>query len=131
MTKVTTKVLFLIDNDESFNYINQEILEELDTTLEIRVCSSGVEALDLIKKEGCPNLIFLDVNMPGFDGFDFLKQFEEVITCNTPVIMLTSSARKEDQERVKEFKSVIDYIEKPFDLQDTKLLFEKILSKVV
>ncbi len=124
------KVLFLIDNDESFNYINQEILEELDKTLEIRICSSAVEALDLIKQEGCPDLIFLDVNMPGLDGFDFLKQFEDTVTCSTPVIMLTSSTRNEDQERVKNFKSVIDYIEKPFGLKDTKLLFEKLLSKI-
>lgn len=123
--------MFLIDNDEAENYINQEILSRMGVDLEIKVYSNGIEALEMIKNDGCPDLIFLDVNMPGFDGFEFLQHFEQTLTCTTPVVMLTSSTRPEDQARAIQYKSVIDYLEKPFKLQDTRLLFKNVLNKVL
>ncbi len=73
--------------------------------------SSGEEALEKLR-DHIPNLVILDVMMPGADGFETLRMLREIST--VPVIMLTAKGDVEDRVRGLEL-GADDYIAKPFD----------------
>ena len=78
---------------------------------EVFEASSGEEALDKLR-DTLPNLVLLDVMMPGIDGFETLRMMREVST--VPIIMLTAKGDVEDRVRGLEL-GADDYIGKPFD----------------
>ena len=84
-----------------------------EDNLEIIVATSGNEAL-IIASEELPDLILLDVMMPGMDGFETCKQLKQNLsTATIPVIFLT--ARTEIEDAVHGFDvGAVDYVTKPF-----------------
>lgn len=85
---------------------------------EIQVAENGQEALAIIEKNGsCPDVIFVDVNMPVMDGFEFLQALKEKTPYyNTAkVFVITSSLRDSDRETALSFACVKGYIEKPLN----------------
>jgi len=120
--KPLDKVL-LVDDDRSMNFLSQEILKDMNAAIEIQVAEDGLIACQMLEKQKCPDLIFLDIRMPRMDGFSFLERMESIGTCkNVRVVMLTSSLRKEDQEKALSYSHVVEYCEKPL----TEELIEKI-----
>lgn len=118
------KNVLLVDDDESYNYLNIMTLEEFGFAEEINETLDGEEALKLIQDQGCPDLILLDIRMPRMDGFEFLEEIERLNLCpNTKVVMLTSSKRPEDQEKAKQYKKVISFHVKPLE--------EESLNKII
>ena len=74
---------------------------------------SGGEALQ--KVAACPDLILLDINMPGMDGLAICRNIREYVTC--PILFLT--ARVESADQIVGFRAgADDYIVKPFDLDE-------------
>ncbi len=74
---------------------------------------SGGEALQ--KGVACPDLILLDINMPGMDGLAICRNIREYVTC--PILFLT--ARVESADQIVGFRAgADDYIVKPFDLDE-------------
>jgi CheY-like chemotaxis protein len=107
------KVL-LVDDDAAANYLSKELLERLNAANEIETAESCLKALELIKHPDCADVIFLDIKMPGIDGFDFLERLKKLaLEKKIKVVMLTSSVRPEDKLRAFSYKAVIDYLEKP------------------
>jgi diguanylate cyclase (GGDEF)-like protein len=85
----------------------------------IAIARSGQQALDMIEKV-LPDLILLDVLMPGMDGFEVCRRLKKSTrTCDIPVIFLTAKTEMEDI--VKGFEiGAVDYFTKPFN--ETELL---------
>ena len=74
-------------------------------------------------------MIFLDVNMPIIDGFQFLEEYNTIkhtINKNIHIYMLSSSLNPEDRVRAKSFSTVLDYHVKPIDLD----LIQKMIETV-
>src|ERR1044072_8684950 len=106
------KVL-LVDDDAAANYLSKELLESLHAAKEVETAENCLRALELLKQADCPDVVFLDIKMPGLDGFDFLEKLKTLaLSKKVKVIMLTSSVRPEDKLRAFTYKSVIDYFEK-------------------
>ncbi|MDY6864693.1 MAG: response regulator [Halobacteriota archaeon] len=104
----------LIVDDYPFNLTTVEIILSGNGFKNILTASSGAEALSLIYRNR-PDLILLDIMMPGMDGFEvcnILQENEE--TKDIPVIMLSGKISPEDIKRGFEVGAV-DYIEKPFE----------------
>ncbi len=81
---------------------------------EVILCNSGIEALD-VAPETTPDLILLDVMMPGLDGPETLKRLREIDSLKeTPVIFLTAKAMPSEVDRFIS-AGTIDVIAKPFD----------------
>jgi DNA-binding response OmpR family regulator len=77
----------------------------------------GPEALKTAHDEK-PDLILLDVMMPGMDGFEVLDKLrQDDVTCQIPVIMLTGLSERERKRSAIE-RGIKYYIVKPFDFQD-------------
>src|SRR4051812_6529343 len=119
--------VLLIDDDGTTNFINHRLLKKLSITDNIQSAVNGDKAIQFITqfafqhRNFCPELILLDLNMPGADGFDFLNSFAGMNfdnKSNVRLVILTTSTYSKDLDVVKEAK--LDYINKP--LTEEKLL---------
>lgn len=112
------KKIFLVDDDELFNIIHKEILKKMKVAEEMVICLNGKDALsklELLTASQFPELIFLDIDMPVMNGFDFLKEFGEKYgeeASKTRIFMLTSSYLQKDMDKANEYK-ISGYILKP------------------
>jgi len=115
----------LIDDSEIDNFINLKMIESCHFAENVHVYSSGKSALEYLKNmerskgtfnSSVPELIFLDINMPGLDGFQFADEFEKLdaqFRAGIKIIVLTSSINPEDSKKSKQFPGIIDFITKP------------------
>ena len=77
------KRVMLVDDNEIDNIINEKIIEANSFADSILVFQTGQEALDYLKdnqnnEKDLPEIVFLDINMPIMDGFQFLEDFEKL-----------------------------------------------------
>lgn len=105
---------FLVDDDLINNMNNERMLRKhFSDQLTVEVFPDGQPALDRLRSGGeMPSLIFLDINMPGLDGWQFLEAYEKD-GFDSAVVMLTSSIDPGDPDRSQSFPSVVDFISKP------------------
>ena len=111
----------IIDDDDIFIYGTRRIMQEVRFCDDIIVYKNGKEAIDGMQnyiKEGkkLPEIIFLDINMPIMNGWDFLEEFTSIPNLNEGDILLyvvSSSVDPSDLERAKKFSLVHNYILKP------------------
>jgi len=118
VTAEPTKPLILIVDDTPTNI--QVLAEGLMAEYRVKVATTGKAALEVIGKQGMPDLILLDVMMPDMDGYeicDRLKRNPE--TGGIPVIFVTAMSEVADEERGLKLGAV-DYITKPFHLPIVK-----------
>ena len=115
------KKILLVDDDETSNFLNELLIKGMDIVEEVSIASNGQEALSYLENErgSFPQLIFLDLNMPVMDGFEFLEAFEKAHTTKVPVFILTSSNNFKDYERAKQF-DVAGYLIKPLTEEKIK-----------
>ena len=113
----------LIDEDEIDNIINQKIIESNNFSDQVAVYQTGSEALGYLvdnskDPELLPELIFLDINMPIMDGFQFLEEFEKMpasVHAKCRIIMLSSSISPRDIDRAASNRFVKKYLNKPLN----------------
>src|SRR5579862_1013839 len=105
--------VLLIDDDQDDQLFLSEALNELFPNLECISINNGKSALEFIEKNPPPpRYIFLDLNMPYLNGFEFLEEFrKEKGNQNTSVYVYTTSSNKKDKEIAKSL-GVTDYITK-------------------
>ena len=105
------KLILLVDDAPANIQIAREILKDEYKT---RVATNGPKALELVKVSPPPDLILLDVNMPGMDGYEVCTRLKaDPLTRDIPVIFLTAMTEAEDE--TKGFAAgAVDYIHKPF-----------------
>lgn len=106
--------VWLIDDDMINNVLNERLFRKFRPNIKIRSFTQAEDALYELKDDPTrrPDLILLDINMPGMNGWDFLDQMiKEKIQMK--VFMLSSSIDPKDFERAKGYSLVKDYIAKP------------------
>lgn len=113
------KVL-LIDDNEIDNFINERMITSSGFSTEVIVKNSADAALDFLKSltntSDFPEIIFLDLNMPVKDGFDFLIEYETVadaIKNFSKIVVLSSSISPEDINKASTNTHVFKYVNKP------------------
>jgi diguanylate cyclase (GGDEF)-like protein len=97
-----------------------ELLEALKDEYRIRVACTGAQALDAVQGSSPPDLILLDIVMPGMDGYEICRRIKATAAGNRiPVIFVTVIDAA--QEKVKGFElGAADYITKPFDIDEVR-----------
>ena len=116
----------IIDDDPIFVYGTKRIIKEVDFAESILVYSNGQDALDgltkiCVAKEPLPDVIFLDLNMPVLNGWEFLDEFKNCQSERSKSItiyIISSSVDPRDLERVKDYNQVDNYILKPITPDD-------------
>ena len=110
---------FIIDDDPIFVFGSKVLLKKHGFASNIVVFQNGKEALEtmeqLLDSEGVlPEVIFLDLNMPIMDGWEFLEAFGKLSGVeDVRLFILSSSIDSRDMERAKHYDSVTDFIAKP------------------
>ena len=125
--------ILLVDDDEPTNFIHKIVLQETDCCEEIVVCEDGASALDTLKdrylkNRSLPNLIFLDINMPGMNGWQFIEKYQELepkLREEIIVVMLSTSENPDDLRKANELVTVSSFYNKPL----TEGLIFSILEK--
>ncbi len=123
---MSKKILVVDDEDDILHFLELVLREK---GYDVATASGGHEALTKAQLEQ-PNLILLDIMMPQMDGWEVLKLLRvDEETADIPVAML--SARTEAKDRVQGLQEgAIDYICKPFSLQDLLVKIETIFDQV-
>lgn len=94
-------------------WLNERIIHSIDKSIEIYSYANAEIALnDLIAFKIKPDVVFLDINMPVMDGWEFLEDLSSK-EINIPIYMLTSSIDKNDNEKSKKYSTVIGFLNKP------------------
>ncbi len=123
---MSTRNILLVDDDEAAIFLNRYMLQSSDVKGTITVAQHGKHALEIIDAASAwPDIIFLDVNMPVMNGFEFLNALKEREECykNIHVYMLSSSLRESDKEQAFAHPCVKKYLEKPLTAEMIKEVF--------
>lgn len=120
------KWVLLVDDDHATNFIHRRIIEKSNITDHIEISLNGKEALEFIENHGNienPSIIFLDINMPVMDGWEFLESFENlkfIKKGKTIIVMMSTSFNPDDVVRAKKIALIDCYKSKPmtFDIID-------------
>jgi CheY-like chemotaxis protein len=125
--------ILLVEDDEATNFISQMVIKKLDCANHVQVAWNGADALDYIKlcgEKDCqpPELILLDINMPGLNGWEFLDEYcklKEKEKIKVVVVMLTTSQNPDDIKRADNNPVVAGFRSKPL----TPAVLKDILSQ--
>jgi len=137
--------ILLVDDDSTTNFLNSELISDLNICNQVHVAHNGQEALNYIKLEGeykgvdkklniRPNLIFLDINMPLMDGFEFLKEYKllpKSKRANCMIVFLTTSDAVKDKIKSEANELIYEFIEKPLRKDDLLAIVEEYFRKKI
>ena len=125
MNKVNN--ILIIDDDDVSNFIYKKVIESTNSAENITTFERAKEALEYLKDiagntpESFPDIIFLDINMPVMNGWQFLEhyqeQFGESLEKRPILCMLSSSVYQEDIAKAYTYPDVKEYISKPLTSQ--------------
>ncbi len=125
------RYLLFVDDDHPSNVYHRIILEESGLCEEAKFFRKSVEALafleSLLADDNAilPDVIFLDINMPSLNGWNFLKKLEALEhESYPPIVMLSTSEYHKDIERSEREKLVHSFLCKPLDEPKLKSLMQ-------
>jgi len=137
VTDSTVKLanVLVIDDDDISNFIYTRVISATGLVENIKSCMSGQEALNYLddvvnnNPSNYPDMIFLDINMPVMNGWEFLDRYEKQIPANmqenTILCILSSSVYKDDIDKANSYKQVKEYVPKPLTTESLKNLLHK------
>ena len=127
----------LIEDDPIHIFLSKKYLEMTGRIENIMICQNGKEAYDKLQAiftsgEILPELILLDLNMPIWDGWQFLEKFKDIpIQSKITIYILTSSINEADREKARQFNNVNNYVVKPIKLETLIDLLDEMDKEVV
>jgi len=122
--------IMLIDDDDDDNYFHRLIINEMNITEYVEIALNGEDALSFLKKENqiSPDIIFLDINMPKMNGWEFMAAYKELRAdqkAKVVVVMLTTSENPEDKKRAGQFPDIIGFNSKPLTAEMVNGILER------
>jgi CheY-like chemotaxis protein len=118
--------ILLVDDEDSLRKVLKDLLER--EGYEVAEARDGVQALDQVDRVG-PDVIVLDLNLPGLDGYGVLSQLRSrPATVDIPVIVLTAKGDEDNEVRVFEL-GADDFLQKPFRARALSARLEAVLDR--
>ena len=125
-----TLTIWVIDDDDIFQFGMRINLKSLKIEKKVLFFKNGKEAADFmienIKDEtNLPDVIFLDINMPIMDGFEFMENFAQLkskLKKRITIYMISSSIDPVDLKKAQAIKEISNYLVKPINLKELNKL---------
>ena len=124
------KIVFLIDDDQDDREIFEESLLSLNKDIKYEEACNGKQAIEKLNLPGFPkpDLIFLDINMPIMDGWQFLKNIKlDKNFRDIPIIMYSTSSSPKDKDLAVQYEAS-QFITKPYSLLTLREEIEKTIA---
>ncbi|MFC0779210.1 response regulator [Flavobacterium sp. HJSW_4] len=123
------KILFIDDNPTD-RFIAKKMIEKCSFAQEVILSESAYQALEYLSSledepNSLPEFIFLDINMPGMDGYGFLEEyskFPETVKAKSIIFMLTTSLHPDDLKRAQDNPLVVRFINKPISRDKLEII---------
>lgn len=133
----TINCILLVDNFDADNYYNDIILKNAGLCNHVKTAIGGIEALEYLEKASkndphgtfpIPDLLFLDINMPRMNGFEFMEEFkklDEKLKASVVIVLLTTYLTSEDRTKALQYKEIKELMIKPLTIEAVSKLIEK------
>ncbi len=117
--------IMIIDDEPVNNFICRRTIEHFDPSIEVIEFEKAKDALSYFenqsktKEQKLPDIVFLDLNMPLMDGWQFLEQYKNLMPYfnnDIDLFLLTSSSFEGDLKRARSFPVISYYITKPLTI---------------
>ncbi|MCC9135023.1 two-component system response regulator [Pontibacter silvestris] len=128
----------LIDDDQINNFVCETIIKNNNFANEVLSFEWAEDAVAFLSKvsqetpENFPDLIFLDINMPGMDGWSFIDEYRklpEEITNKCCLFMLSSAVDRKDVITAKNMQEVKDFFSKPLSPEILDFIKDEFISE--
>lgn len=124
-------ILCFVDNDEVYLFLIRKMIERKYNGKKILEFYNGLEAIEFIKEnveepQLLPDIIFLDINMPVMDGWEFIESFKRIkkeITKPITIYMVSSSVDDADIDRAKNIEEISEFVCKPMTIEKVNRIF--------
>jgi len=128
--------ILLIDDDDATNFIHQVIIKKAKIAEQVVTTLNGKQGLDFLTNSGkyhnketpLPSIVFLDINMPVMDGWEFMEAYQglsESMKNQIILVMLTTSYDPDDKERAQRIPEISEFEKKPLTFDMLNRLMEK------
>lgn len=129
------KTICIIDDDPIFRFGTKKMMETVLYSIKFLVFKNGKDAYDNLLPQlqlntNLPDVIFLDLNMPVMDGWQFLDELIKIpMAENIPIYIVSSSVDSRDIKKAKTYKLVSKYIVKPFSVSKIQKLMRELENR--
>jgi len=126
------KCIMLIDDNDDDNMFHERVIKKGNYADVIVTRQTGMAALEYLKdkqnhENEHPDLIFLDINMPGMNGWEFLEEYNQLdkeLQSRMIIVMLTTSGNPDDKAKASAINTLSDFKTKPL----TKEMLDEIIN---
>ena len=127
-------ITFIVDDDKLYQFGMKRMMHHLAVETDIRQFYNGLEAIEYLKqnkdkKNNLPDVIFLDINMPVMNGWQFLDAFINLRIHpgkQITIYMITSSVDNAEILKAASYKEIKNYIIKPISFESLKDVFQNL-----
>lgn len=132
-------IVCIVDDDDIYQFTVTRTIEKQDIAKKILVFSDGQQAIEFFdanigKNDNLPDVIFLDINMPVMDGWQFLEEYVRIkpkVGKKITIYMVTSSVDPTDVDRAKHITDISDYIIKPVKPEQLKAVIDALEDQTI
>lgn len=123
----------LVDDNDDDNFFHERVIRRSEAADKVVPLNSAETALHYLRfpsqsSQPPPAILFLDINMPGMNGWDFMEEYSALdknLRAGIFIVMLTTSESPDDRERAKTIDAIADFRTKPL----TQVMLAEILEK--
>lgn len=134
MKKINT--FCLVDDDDIYRFATSMMLKKSDLVTNIIMFSNGLKAINFLKDEAgnidsIPDILFLDINMPVMDGWEFLEEYlliRPTLPKTVVIYLVSSSVDEKDIVKAKSISELSGYLVKPISSENIMEVILKVLN---
>ncbi|WP_062057600.1 response regulator [Aquimarina longa] len=109
------KTFLLVDDNNSTNFFNKTIIQKTESVEEVLIAKNGAEAIEYIRSGVIPEVIFLDINMPVMNGWEFLDTYRKLNNTSEKtiiILMIGTELAEEDIEKARNMVEIKEFRDK-------------------